>query len=173
MTSNTGWDAPLEEDLRKEFQTWTDSIPQLAEYTIARWWNSPKQGKIVHEWFHILADASSRVYGAVAYRRAVNEFGNIFVTILAARSHVVSKNASRASHPGSVPRLELVAAIKGLQLKHFLQAALGRKLDNCTIWVHSQADLRYIDLVSHLCGQHIVQDPQVHRHLPMALCRHD
>ena len=36
MTSNTGWDSPLEEDLRKEFQTWADSIPKLAEYTIAR-----------------------------------------------------------------------------------------------------------------------------------------
>ena len=59
MTSNIGWDSPLDEDLRKEFQR-EDSIPQLAEYTIARWWNSPKQVKIVHEWSHILADASSR-----------------------------------------------------------------------------------------------------------------
>ena len=37
-----------------------------------------------------------------------------------------------------------VAAIKALQLKHFLQAALGRKLDNCTIWVDSECILKQI-----------------------------
>ena len=96
------------------------------------------------EWFHICCDASSIGYGAVAYRRVVDINGKIHVTIITARSHVVPLNPARASHHNSMPRLELVAGVKAIQLIHFLQAALGRKITNVWIWCDSECVLKQV-----------------------------
>ena len=65
---------------------------------------------------HIFCDASPLGYGAVGFRVERHENGNVFINIVTARSHIVPLNPSKASHHNSMPRLELVAAEKGVQI---------------------------------------------------------
>ena len=139
----TGWDIPVDELLRGEFQEWANTIPNLSTLQIPRWWNSSDCGKIVEESLHAFADASLTGYGAAIYRRAVDELGRIFVTLLAARSHVVPLNPARASHHNSIPRLELAACLKAVELRLFVEAALGRKF-KVFFMTDSECSLKFI-----------------------------
>ena len=144
MVGNKGWDSPLDPELQSRFQRWTESIPLLSQLSIPRWWDTDGTIDPVDEQLHVFADASSAAYGCAAYRRVVGRGGEIFVTILTARSHVVPLNPTRASHHNSIPRLELVAAKKAVEVKLFLEKAYEKKFTKTMMWSDSQCVLKQI-----------------------------
>ena len=93
----------------------------------------------------IFCDAAPKGgYGAVAYRRQVNSNGSIYVTILASKSHVIPLNPKRASHHNSVPRVEIVAAEKAVQLKRFVNKTINLEEHVVRLWSDSEAALKMI-----------------------------
>lgn len=70
---------------------------------------------------HVLCDASEAAYGSVAYLRVVNSRSG---------SHLLRHGPSRMAPRGqsTVPRLELCAALTGVQLARLLQTELGLPL---------------------------------------------
>ena len=144
MKESGGWDSPLAEWLRNEFKKWAASIPQLASLRIKRWWNIPLTEGSPHEELHLFSDASAIGYAAVAYRRVTGEDGSTHVTILTARSHVVPINAARASHHGSIPRLELTAADKATELRQLIETSMMRVFPRTVMWTDSQCVLKQI-----------------------------
>ena len=144
MTNNRGWDSPLDAELRQDFEKWAQSIPQLTTYKIPRWWDIESTAKTPNEELHIFCDAAEEGYGAVAYRRAVGPNGDIFITIITARSHVVPLNPTRASHHNSIPRLEMTAAAKAVEIRRFIEISLRRKFPRTIMWSDSESVLKQI-----------------------------
>ena len=115
MTGSWGWDKPLEKEVLEGFQEWTSSIPKLKELSIPRPWHTPETvGEAAQ--LHVFADASQEGYGAVAYIRIVGKDGRVRICFVGGKSHVVPLDSSRTSHHNSTPRLELVGALKAVEL---------------------------------------------------------
>ena len=144
MIGNFGWDSPLGEALRKDFAEWAKSIIELSQYKIPRWWNTEETVDVLDDELHIFSDASTEGYGAIAYRRVIGRNGKPHVAIIAAKSHVVPLDPQKSSHHNSVPRLELVAALKAIELRKSVEKALKRKFSKTTMWSDSTAVLKQI-----------------------------
>ena len=141
--AKNGWDNPLNPKLREECEKWSSSIPQLAKLRIPRWWNCGCNDPI-DEQIHCFGDAAAGGYGAVVYRRIVTPLNEVKVVIVTARSHVVPLNPSRASHHNSIPRLEMTAAAKTVELKQFVERASKTKA-KIVLWSDSEATLKMIN----------------------------
>ena len=143
MANGASWDSPLEPALKEEFRKWMASIPLLANYRIPRWWNTPDTEDVASEQIHVFSDASTSGYAGVAYRRVSGTSGAVHVSIITARSHVVPLNPARASHHNSIPRLELTAAAKAVEIRQFIELTLKRQLPTF-MWTDSECVLKQI-----------------------------
>ena len=126
MQNMRGWDSPLPADVQSQFMAWVYTIPLLQRYPIPRWWNTDETIGAEDISLHIFADASKIGYGAIVYRRAVSRTGVIAVSFICSGSHVVPNNAARASHDGSTPPLEMVAAAKAVEKRLFVERSVGK-----------------------------------------------
>ena len=143
MANGATWDSPLDPALKEEFGKWMASIPLLAKYRIPRWWNTPETENETSEQIHVFSDASTSGYASVAYRRVSGTSGAVHVSIITARSHVIPLNPARASHHNSVPRLELTAAAKSVEIRQFIETTLKRQIPT-TMWTDSECVLKQI-----------------------------
>ena len=127
-----GWDSPLDPKLLEQFYVWTSSIPLLENYPIKRWWETNETMDSQDISWHFFSDASLEGYGVVVYRRVVGPVvpplvhGKIHVSLIMSRSHVVPLDSSKASHHGSMPRLETVANTKSVKTRTFLTKIFGK-----------------------------------------------
>ena len=77
-----GWDNPLEEKLRKEFERWSQSIPILSRIRLPRCWNAGL-GTVVAQELHVFVDAAATSgYGAAAYCLSRDTEGKVNVILL-------------------------------------------------------------------------------------------
>ena len=127
MVGGRGWDSSSDADLQRDFNAWAAAIPLLEHLTIPRWWDTEETAGSGDEQLHIFCDVAATGYGVVAYHRAHGVDGSVHVTILCARSHVVPLNPSRASHHNSIPRLELAAAEKAVEVCLFVERAARKE----------------------------------------------
>ena len=139
-----GWDSRLLDELRRRFEKWASSSRHLMAYSVPRWWSTEGTEDFVDETLHIFGDASLEGYGAVAYRRVVGRSGEVFVTIVYAKTHVVPLDASRASHHNHIPRLELVAAEKTVLMRLYIERALKKTFGRVFLWSDSESALKMI-----------------------------
>ena len=145
-----GWDKPVDEELQKDFHEWASSIKHLARYYLPRCWNKPTTIGCVPE-LHVFGDASPMAYGAVAYRVIKGVDGVMHSNIICAKGHVVPADPARSSHHNSIPRLELVAAVKALDLRknceklaREIKAKSGVKFSRTAMWTDSEYVLKSI-----------------------------
>ena len=87
---------------------------------------------------HVFSDASEEAYGAVAYMRYVYVDHTITTTIVAAKSHVAPLAAI------SIPRMELMGAVTGLQLAFSVANALQMSMEQVKFWCDSMNTLWWI-----------------------------
>ena len=150
MKNNRGWDSPLDPKLRTEFEDWVKSIALLVHLSIPRWWSSDATMDVKEVELHIFCDASAGGFGCVSYRVVRAPSGEIIVTIVEGRACVVPLNSARASHHNSIPRLELVAAVKAVRMKKSIENSLGGPFSETFLWTDSEAVLKQIfDRSSH------------------------
>ena len=102
---------------------WTKQTPLLKEIEIPRSWDT-EQTLGEKSTRYVFVDACDKGYGCVVYRRVVGRDGSVRVIFLQGRSHVVPKNKSRSSHHGSIPKLELVAAVCGVKAENAIKRSL-------------------------------------------------
>ncbi|XP_057373119.1 uncharacterized protein LOC130693973 [Daphnia carinata] len=103
------------------FQTWTR--------VSRRWTQQPLQ---------VFTDASSKGYGAVAYFRTVFEDQSVNVSFVMAKTHVTPVKGL------TIPRLELQAAVEGLNIALTICRELEINLRQVTFHSDSQTVLRWI-----------------------------
>jgi hypothetical protein len=116
-TSGVEWDEPLPINLANKAQKWFDELSDLSCVKINRCIREDK--KIDTITMHTFVDASQESYGAVVYMRYAYEDGSVSCRLVASKSRVAPLKAV------SIPRLELMAAVVGLQVAE----AVGKALD--------------------------------------------
>ena len=144
-----GWDKICAIATQKKHKDWASQIKHLARYYIPRCWNTPETVGCVPE-LHLFCDASEWAFGACAYR-VVKGTNNVYhSTIITAKGHVVPTDPKRASHHNKMPRLELVAAIKALDVRKNCEKLArkiektGEKFSRVVMWTDSEAVLKQI-----------------------------
>ena len=133
MTGEWGWDRPLKEEIKKGFGEWTSSIPLLKSLSIPRSLNVPDSVGAPAQ-LHFFSDASKGGFGTVGYWRVVLPDGSVRLCFVGGKSHVVPLDATRTSHHNSIPRLELVSALKSVELMRAIQKSLPMEVEDVVFW---------------------------------------
>ena len=118
------WDSKLKLIVKEEFRKWAISILELIHIRIPRCFTFAETMDATIIELHVFVDAGPLGLGAVGFRVERHSNGNVFINIIMSRSHVVPLNASKASHHNSIPRLELVAVEKGVQINNTIVNAV-------------------------------------------------
>lgn len=126
--SGIDWDELLPPSLIKQWHEYIYSVSQLDQIRIPRWVQVGPSSTLE---LHIFTDASELALGAVAYIRATEPDGSINVNLLTARSQVAPINRH------TIPRLELKAAVIGVELAGFILSTCQFKKINVTFWTDS------------------------------------
>ena len=95
-------------------------------------------GDILNAQLHFFSDGAELGYGASAYRRLVDVYGNVTC------SFVIGKSRLAPIKQVSIPRLELSGAVTAWRLYRLLSDELEIKLDQVTLWTDSMIVLGYI-----------------------------
>ena len=132
------WDRPLNNQRRKEWEDWTDSLRGLERIKIPRaFYVGPKES-IQHASLHVFGDASEIASAVVAYLRTLMKDGSIRVSFVCGESKIAPKNSA------TVPRLELCAMVQASIVGHRVENQLKTKLDDVCYYSDSTVALAYL-----------------------------
>ena len=95
-SGSPGWDSKLKPVVKEEFAAWAKSIILLINITIPRCFTKADLGNPIVIECHIFVDAAPGGFGAVVYRLERYSNGEVFITIVTSRSHVVPLNSTKA-----------------------------------------------------------------------------
>ncbi|XP_055539094.1 uncharacterized protein LOC129726433 [Wyeomyia smithii] len=109
------WDDQLDVTQQQYWKDFRHSLNDLALIDIPRWVSS--SSPTVTE-IHGFCEASEKAYGACIFLRTVSSDGNIFVSLIAAKSKVAPLGDSKKQRRLSLPRLELSSAMLLSHLYH-------------------------------------------------------
>jgi len=117
------WDELLPDDLGTRRRNWVILLHHLLDIHIPRWTGTTHKGD---SQIHVFSDASERAYGAVLYIRSTRE------TEPQVRI-VCSKKRLAPLKRVTLPRLELIAALVGARLLHYLCRETGHDITEATL----------------------------------------
>ncbi|XP_064633630.1 uncharacterized protein LOC135491588 [Lineus longissimus] len=161
------WDEELPEEIEKKAWDWIVEITGLAQARIPRCLQLAEE--MTSFQLHTFGDASKDAYGTVVYARSTYASGMVATRIVASKTKVAPLTSV------SIPRLEMMAAVLGLQLSLSIVAALATNVKEVVFWSDSQNVLWWIKRPSRklkpfvanrvgLIQQHT--DPQQWRYVP-------
>ena len=135
-TMGLGWDEPITHEISIRAKEWFLELEDLKEIKVPRSLRDRKVEKSSS--VHTFVDASNDAYGAVSYLRCEYDQGCYGVSIIASKTKVAPLK------PMSTPRLELMAAILGLNLTLSIIAALNIPIADAHFWSDSMDVLYWI-----------------------------
>ena len=118
-TDSVGWDEELEEVYSDGWNQWFQSLDALEQLQIPRTYVDIPLSQAVKKEIVIFCDASEQAIAAVAYLRVLDKDGTIHV------GFVMGKAKLAPTHGHSLPRLELCAAVLGVEIGGVIQDTLG------------------------------------------------
>ena len=126
-TAGMDWDDELTEPLISSSRAWFGELGELKDIQVPRrLWN---EGMIAGTMsLHTYVDASQSAYGAVVYARRQYQDGSVSTNIVAAKTRMSPNIAT------SIPRLEMMGEIVGVQLTTRISSVLGVKMTKSTFW---------------------------------------
>jgi len=130
-----GWDDPLPESCRSDWEKWKGELRCLSSFQIKRCLK-PRDANECQ--LHVFSDASQVAYGAAAYLRVVASDGTVSCTLIMSKSRLAPIKAM------SIPRLELSAAALAVKLEGMLRLELDLELVETVFWTDSAVVLGYI-----------------------------
>ncbi|XP_045187492.2 uncharacterized protein LOC123545211 [Mercenaria mercenaria] len=119
------WDDELPEELSEEIKRWFSELEQLNGLQVPRCLDIR-----IDSTLHTFVDASTKAYEAVVYSVNSGDNGQT-VNLIASKSRVAPLKSI------SIPRLELLAAILGLQLTQAICNVLDMPVENVVFWSES------------------------------------
>ncbi|GBN50017.1 hypothetical protein AVEN_95574-1 [Araneus ventricosus] len=128
-------DTEITGDLRKEFLQWFQDLKILGKIHIFRWINVTPEN-LKHCTINTFCDASKEEYAAVVFLR-LEEGGSVKLSLLAAKSRISPLRG------GTIPRMELLAALVGTRLTNSVIEALNWKEVKCYYWSDSTTVLAW------------------------------
>lgn len=134
------WDEELPHDIRDSWVSWLADLRTLEGFSV------PRSILPIHfavdstrYELHIFCDASYKGYGAACYVRLVSASGVIITRLL------ITKSRLAPVHQLTIPRLELSAAVMGVNLEQYVRAELDANISNSVFWTDSTVVLQYIN----------------------------
>lgn len=113
-----GWDEPLSDDLRPQWEEWLLDIRNLADVKIQLCY-LPEGFKEVQKYeLHHFSDASVTGYGECTYLRAISTSNQIHCSLVIGKARVAPTKVT------TVPRLELSAAVVAVRTSDMLKREL-------------------------------------------------
>lgn len=142
-TKRTEWDQPIPEDTNQRWRRWVDSLQQLEQLRIPRYYFPSSQPvSFVNLQMHLFVDASDTAYAAVVYLRLKTE-REIQVALVGAKTKVAPLKAL------SIPRLELKAAVLGTRLLETIQNQHSYPINKRFCWSDANTVLAWINASDH------------------------
>ena len=166
-TAAVDWDAEVPKALEAAARAWLNQLPHLDQLRIPRC-HFPNINSEVKQ-LHVFVDASTGAYAAVVYTISMAANNQRCVRFVAAKTRVTPLQAI------SIPRLEFLAAMLGLQLAQASASTLRLKLSSVVFWSDSEDVLWWIRrpsrqykpfVAQRVGGIHTQTGPDQWRHVP-------
>ena len=135
-TSGIGWDDRISDEDRAAFEHWLAGFPALNSIRISRCLIPPNFKECTFQ-LHCFTDASFSGYGAVVFLR-VQCKDDIHCSFVMGRSRV------SPTKPVTIPRLELTAAVVGVELMQLVRRELDLVVRDVYFWTDSTSVLHYV-----------------------------
>ena len=85
------WYDVLPTNLLNEWKRGKDSLSELQDIYIPRWYHPKNFGQINHIELHAFSDASKEAIGVVIYLKSTDQYDRVFVSLLVAQSRLSPK----------------------------------------------------------------------------------
>ena len=130
---NVAWDAPLPEQVRRQWRAWLQDPREVQQIMIPRCLYDRVEAVVTSYTLHGFGDASKKVYCAVVYVVLEISSGNYPVLL-------TSKIGVAPLTKQSIPRLELISGVILARLTSSVKKALQTQvqLDKTYLWLHSR-----------------------------------
>lgn len=133
-----GWDDPLPQDLKDEWQRWRNSLHDLERLFVTRCYHPKEFGEITKVELHAFSDASQDAIGATIYLRLINNEGEASVSLLFAQTKLTPKRIT------TIPRLELCGGVLSTRAITWISKELRIHVDEIVFYTDSKVVLGYI-----------------------------
>ena len=164
------WDDPLDYEVRNLWEKWQNDLPSLENFSIKRCLVSDaKTSATKNVSLHVFCDASEVGYGTVVYLQYQNSENEICC------SFVMSKTRLAPIKTQTIPRLELCAAVLGVELSETIQEESDLLIENITYWTDSSIVLSCIKssnkrfktfVANRIARIHELSEPRQWKHVP-------
>ena len=138
MQHTTDWDEPLPAERRHEWESWRDSLVHLETLKIPRAYTPATLDDSSKIELHVYCDASELAIAAVAYLRTFDHSNAPSISFVMGKAKVAPK------HRHTIPRLELCAAVLGVELSELVIEELDVELNKVFFYTDSKIVMGYI-----------------------------
>ena len=134
-----GWDEPLPEELKTQWELWLQDLQNLSNVKIKRCYIPEKFTDVKKYELHHFSDASVTGYGECSYLRAISASGEVHCSLVMGKARVSPSKVT------TIPRLELSAAVVAARTSVMLRKEL--EIDGLQeyFWTDSKVVLGYIN----------------------------
>ena len=133
------WDDPLPERIMKKWQCWKDSLQDLEHVAIPRCYHPKDFGSTTTAELHGFSDASQdAIGGASVYLKQWKEREEVWVSFVYGQARLA------ATHPVSIPRLELCGAVLLVDAVQRILKEIEIEFAQVTYYTDSKVVLCYI-----------------------------
>ncbi|XP_062619955.1 uncharacterized protein LOC134281515 [Saccostrea cucullata] len=136
MNSTVDWDEPLPDSLHTEWENWRMSLSHLESLKIPRIYANIQHA--CRRELHTFCDASKEAIGVATYVKLYNRHGE------SDHGFVMGKSKLAPHHSHTIPRLELCAAVLGVEIAEFVADHLNIPKESCYFYTDSKVVLGYI-----------------------------
>ncbi|XP_062594609.1 uncharacterized protein LOC134256031 [Saccostrea cucullata] len=136
MSSTVDWDEPLPDNLHTEWEKWRMSLSHLESLKIPRMYANIQHA--CQRELHTFCDASKEAIGVATYVKLYDKHGE------SDHGFVMGKSKLAPHHSHTIPRLELCAAVLGVEIAEFVAEHLNIPKDACYFYTDSRVVLGYI-----------------------------
>lgn len=137
-SSEADWDSPLDDSFRLKWSAWVNSVHHLEDVRIPRMCCKYSVCESQHKEVHIFTDASKDAIAAVAFLKVWKDEENSDIGFLMGKAKVAP------THGHTIPRLELCAAVLGIEIAEIIREQMDLEKKNFKFYSDSQIALGYI-----------------------------
>lgn len=133
------WDVEIAVHDAKVWSAFLSNLEHLMGLSVPRCFRPHNAfGKVARVEMHHFSDASANAYGTASYIRFVNDYGDVYCSLVLGKARVAPLKKI------TIPRMELTAATLAVKLNHLVQKELTIPISDTFYWTDSMAVLRYI-----------------------------
>ncbi|KAJ8342594.1 hypothetical protein SKAU_G00325220 [Synaphobranchus kaupii] len=134
-----GWDEPLSDNLRPQWESWLLDLQNLADVKVQRCYLPAGFKEVQRYELHHFSDASVTGYGECTYLRAISASRQIHCSLVMGKARVAPTKVT------TVPRLELSAAVVAVRTSDLLRKELEIEDAQEFFWTDSKVILGYVN----------------------------